>query len=96
MKCWASSLGRCLFQRFNSPEPAPVPGYRDRREDHGLPIVRDEFQPPISIRLRRTSVRWRGSAFFDRIAAKLNEERIPTCSGPWHGVVINRILTGKR
>ena len=34
---------------------------------------------------------------FDRVAAKLNEESIPTRSGkPWHGVVINRILTGKR
>jgi DNA invertase Pin-like site-specific DNA recombinase len=34
---------------------------------------------------------------FDRVAAKLNEEAIPTRSGkPWHGVVINRILTGKR
>ena len=34
---------------------------------------------------------------FDRIAAKLNEERVPTRTGrPWHGVVINRILTGKR
>jgi hypothetical protein len=34
---------------------------------------------------------------FDRAAAKLNEESNPTRSGkPWHGVVINRILTGKR
>ena len=34
---------------------------------------------------------------FDRIAAKLNEEKIPTRTGKrWHGVVINRILTGKR
>jgi DNA invertase Pin-like site-specific DNA recombinase len=34
---------------------------------------------------------------FDRIAARLNEEHIPTRTGrPWHGVVINRILTGKR
>jgi DNA invertase Pin-like site-specific DNA recombinase len=34
---------------------------------------------------------------FDRIAAKLNEEGVPTRTGkPWHGVVINRILTGKR
>jgi DNA invertase Pin-like site-specific DNA recombinase len=34
---------------------------------------------------------------FDRIAAKLNEEGLPTRTGkPWHGVVINRILTGKR
>ena len=34
---------------------------------------------------------------FDRVAAKLNEEGVPTRTGkPWHGVVINRILTGKR
>jgi DNA invertase Pin-like site-specific DNA recombinase len=34
---------------------------------------------------------------FDRIAARLNEEHVPTCTGkPWHWVVVNRILTGKR
>lgn len=34
---------------------------------------------------------------FDRIAARLNDEHLPTRTGrPWHGVVINRILTGKR
>jgi DNA invertase Pin-like site-specific DNA recombinase len=34
---------------------------------------------------------------FDRIAARMNEEGIPTRTGkPWHGVVINRILTGRR
>ena len=34
---------------------------------------------------------------FDRVAVKLNEEGLPTRTGkPWHGVVINRILTGKR
>jgi len=34
---------------------------------------------------------------FDKIAAKLNEEGSPTRTGrPWHGVVVNRILTGKR
>ena len=34
---------------------------------------------------------------FDRIAARMNEERIPSRTGkPWHGVVVNRILTGKR
>lgn len=31
---------------------------------------------------------------FDRLAAKLNEEGLPTRTGkPWHGVVINRILS---
>jgi DNA invertase Pin-like site-specific DNA recombinase len=34
---------------------------------------------------------------YDRIAARLNEEHIPTRTGkPWHGIVVNRILTGKR
>ena len=34
---------------------------------------------------------------FDRIAARMNEEGIPTRTGkPWHGIVVNRILTGKR
>jgi len=34
---------------------------------------------------------------FDRIAVKLNEEGVPTRTGkPWHGVVINRIFTGKK
>jgi len=34
---------------------------------------------------------------FDRIAARMNEEGISTRTGrPWHGVVVNRILTGKR
>jgi DNA invertase Pin-like site-specific DNA recombinase len=34
---------------------------------------------------------------FDRIAARLNQESVPTRTGkPWHGVVVNRILTGKR
>lgn len=33
---------------------------------------------------------------FDRIAAKLNEEGVQTRTrGRWHGVMINRILTGK-
>jgi hypothetical protein len=34
---------------------------------------------------------------FDRIAARLNEEKVSTRTGKlWHGVVVNRILTGKR
>jgi hypothetical protein len=38
-----------------------------------------------------------GGLGFDKIAAKLNEEGLPTRTGkPWHGVVVNRILTGKR
>jgi len=34
---------------------------------------------------------------FDRIAARLNEEGVATRTGrPWHGVVVNRILTGRK
>ena len=34
---------------------------------------------------------------FDRIAAQMNQERIPTRTGrPWHGIGINRMLTGRR
>ena len=34
---------------------------------------------------------------FDRVAARLNQEGVPTRTGkPWHGVVVNRILKGKR
>ena len=34
---------------------------------------------------------------FDRIAARTNQEHVPTRTGkPWHGVVVNRILTAKR
>jgi hypothetical protein len=34
---------------------------------------------------------------FDRIARELNGQGVPTRSGkPWHGLVVNRILTGKR
>ena len=34
---------------------------------------------------------------FDRIAARLNDEGIPTRTGKrWHGVVVNRILTGRK
>jgi DNA invertase Pin-like site-specific DNA recombinase len=33
---------------------------------------------------------------FDRIAARLNSEGVPTRTGrPWHGMVVNRILTGR-
>ena len=34
---------------------------------------------------------------FDRIAVRMNEQGIPTRTGKlWHGLVVNRILTGKR
>ena len=33
---------------------------------------------------------------FDRIAVRLNDEGVPTRTrGRWHGVAVNRILTGK-
>ena len=45
---------------------------------------------------RVTALRAEGLGF-DRIAAKLNDEGIPTRTGrPGHGVVINRIPTEKR
>ena len=31
----------------------PVPGFRTRRKDHALPIVRDEFRPAIPRRVAR-------------------------------------------
>jgi hypothetical protein len=34
---------------------------------------------------------------FDRIAAQLNTEGIPSRTGrSWHGFVVNRILTGQK
>ena len=45
---------------------------------------------------RMKALRAEGTGF-DRIAAQLNAEGIPTRTGkPWHGVVVNRILTGSR
>jgi DNA invertase Pin-like site-specific DNA recombinase len=42
---------------------------------------------------RITTLRGQGLGF-DRIAARLNEEKIATRTGkPWHGLVVNRILT---
>ncbi len=31
----------------------PTPGYRTRRKEHALPIVRDEFRPAIPRRVAR-------------------------------------------
>jgi hypothetical protein len=45
---------------------------------------------------RMKSLRAAGMGF-DGIARELNAQGVPTRSGkPWHGVVLNRILTGKR
>ncbi len=46
--------------------------------------------------VRMRSLREKGLGF-DRIAAELNKEGIPTRSGKlWHGVVVNRILGRSR
>ena len=46
--------------------------------------------------IRMRSLREKGLGF-DRIAAELNKEGIPTRSGKmWHGVVVNRILCRSR
>jgi len=51
----------------------------------------------LSVALERVKALRAEGLGFDRIAARMNEERIPTRTGrPWHGVVVNRILTGKR
>ncbi len=64
---------------------------------------RCEGRKPYGAREGETAVLARMKALraegmgFDRIAARLSEESVPTRTGrPWHGVVINRILTGKR
>ena len=45
--------------------------------------------------LKMRSMREKGMGF-DRIAAALNDEGVPTRSGKdWHGVVVNRILSGR-
>ena len=42
-----------------------------------------------------TALRVEGMGF-DRVARKLNEDAVPSRTGkPWHGVVVNRILTSK-
>ena len=51
-------------------------------------------EPEVVGRLKALRVTGMG---FDRIAAQLNAEGLKTRTGaPWHGVVVNRILTGKR
>ena len=55
------------------------------------PFGRDEAEK--SVLLRMAALRGEGLAF-DRIAERLNSESVPSRTGrPWHGVVINRILT---
>jgi DNA invertase Pin-like site-specific DNA recombinase len=57
------------------------------------PFGRDEAEKAALVRMR--ALRGDGLAF-DRIAQQLNAEGVPTRTGRrWHGVVINRILTGR-
>ncbi len=54
------------------------------------------FEGESAALARITALRGEGLGF-DRIAARLNDEAIPTRTGkPWHGIVVNRIFTGKR
>jgi DNA invertase Pin-like site-specific DNA recombinase len=56
------------------------------------PFGRDEAEQAAMERMK--VLRAEGLAF-DRIAERLNVEGVPTRTGKWwHGVVINRILTG--
>jgi DNA invertase Pin-like site-specific DNA recombinase len=58
------------------------------------PFGRDESERAAVERMR--ALRSEGLGF-DRIAERLSTEGVPTRTGKrWHGVVINRILTGKR
>ena len=51
------------------------------------------FEDEIETLARIKVLRAQGMGF-DRIAARLNEEKISTRTGkPWHGLVVNRILT---
>ena len=53
-----------------------------------------EGEPAVVERIKELRAEGLG---FDRIAVKLNQECVPSRTGrPWHGVVINRIVTGKR
>jgi DNA invertase Pin-like site-specific DNA recombinase len=57
------------------------------------PFGRDEAEQAAVERMKVLRVE---GLTFDRIAERLNTEGVPTRTGRrWHGVVINRILTGK-
>ncbi len=65
-------------------------GRCERRKPYGF------FEGEAEVLNRIKALRAEGLGY-DRLAARLNEEGVPTRTGkPWHGVVINRILTGKR
>jgi DNA invertase Pin-like site-specific DNA recombinase len=58
------------------------------------PFGKDESEQAATARMK--ALRAEGLAF-DKIAERLNLERVPTRTGKrWHGIVINRILTGQR
>jgi DNA invertase Pin-like site-specific DNA recombinase len=53
------------------------------------------FEGEVGAVTRMKALRAEGLGF-DRIAARLNADQIPTRTGKlWHGLVVNRILTGK-
>jgi DNA invertase Pin-like site-specific DNA recombinase len=57
------------------------------------PFGRDEVEKAAVERM--TALRAEGLAF-DRIAERLNTDGVPTRTGRrWHGIVVNRILTGR-
>jgi len=54
------------------------------------------FEGEAAVIQRMKALREKGFGF-DRIAAELNREGVPTRTRKmWHGVVVNRILTGRR
>jgi hypothetical protein len=58
------------------------------------PFGKDETEKAAIARMK--VLRSKGLAF-DRIAERLNLEGVPTRTGKrWHGIVVNRILTGER
>lgn len=58
------------------------------------PFGHFEGEPEAILKMK--SLREKGLGF-DRIAAELNREGIPTRSRKmWHGVVVNRILSGRK
>jgi DNA invertase Pin-like site-specific DNA recombinase len=66
---------------------------RDGRCEGRKPYGYYDGEPAALERLKALRAEGLG---FDRIAARLNEEGIPTRTGrPWHGVVVNRILAAK-
>jgi hypothetical protein len=64
---------------------------REGRREGRKPFGNYHGEDALLARLR--ALRADGSGF-DRIAARMNAEGLPTRTGkPWHGVVVNRILT---